>query len=393
MDNASLSFFWLMVLATFVAMLGRFIRIPYTIALVLTGLAVGLLGLLPGVHLNPHLLFAIFLPPILFDAGINVDLSLLKKQWLPISIFAVLGTLASALTIGCAVHYLIELPWLIAMLFGAIISPTDPISVLAIFKSLGTDERLSNLIEAESLFNDGIAVVLFIILAQLIQSGGVTVWSGGWAFVSTVLGGAGIGLIIGLIGSRITSKYDDHLLEIMLTTVVAFGSYLAAEQLHVSGVFAVIAASLVYGNYGIPHGMSPNSRMAVLSFWEYIAFAVNSAVFLLIGLEEASIPFESALVPVIVAILSVLLARVVSVYGLSSLIGLIRKGIPMSWQHVQVWSGLRGALSMAMVIGLGSNVPYRNTLVIMTFAVVLFSLLVQGLSIKYVIEKLGLSQV
>jgi len=392
MEDMGLSFFWLMVLATIVAMLGRFIRIPYTIALVITGFVVGLLGLLPGVHLAPHLLFAIFLPPILFDAGINIDLLLLKKQWLPISVFAVLGTIVSALVVGCAVHYLIELPWLISLLFGAIISPTDPISVLAIFKSLGTNERLSNLIEAESLFNDGIAVVLFVVLQQLMQAHGVTVWSGGWTFVKIALGGAGIGLIIGLLGSRITSKYDDHLLEIMLTTVVAFGAYLAAEQLHVSGVFAVISASLMVGNYGIPHGMTPNSRMAVYSFWEYVAFAVNSVVFLLIGLEEASIPYKSSLVPVMVAISAVLLGRMVSVYGLSSIMGLFGKGIPMPWRHVQVWSGLRGALSMAMVIGLGAEVPYRGTLVIMTFAVVLFSLLAQGLSIRYVIQKLGIGQ-
>lgn len=393
MSEVNLSFFWLMVLATIVAMLGRFIRIPYTIGLVFTGFAVGILGLLPGVHLNPHLLFAIFLPPILFDAGINIDLSLLKKQWLPITVFAILGTITSALVVGCAVHYLIELPWLIAMLFGAIISPTDPISVLAIFKSLGTDEHLSNLIEAESLFNDGVAVVLFIIIQQLLQSSGVTVTGGMLAFLKTVLGGAAIGLMVGFLGSRITSEYDDHLLEIMLTTIVAFGAYLAAEQMHVSGVFAVISASLVYGNYGIPRGMSPNSRMAVLSFWEYIAFAVNSVVFLLIGLEESGISFASAVIPVMVAILSVLLGRAVSVYGLSTLLGLVGNLIPAPWRHVMVWSSLRGALSMAMVIGLNPAVPYRNLLVTMTFAVVLFSLVGQGLSIKTMIQKLGLNKI
>lgn len=393
MEQVTLSFFWLMVLATIVAMLGRFIRIPYTIALVLTGFAVGLLGLLPGVHLDPHLLFAIFLPPILFDAGINIDLSLLRKQWLSISVFAILGTMISAVVVGCAVHYLIGLPWLVALLFGAIISPTDPISVLAIFKSLGTDEKLSNLIEAESIFNDGIAVVLFIIIQQLLQSTGVTVLDGGIAFIKTALGGATIGLLIGLLGSRITSKYDDHLLEIMLTTVVAFGAYLAAEQLNVSGVFAVVSASLVVGNYGMPHGMSPNSRMAVLSFWEYVAFAVNSIVFLMLGLEESGISWGSAVVPVMVAIISVLLGRAVSVYGLSAILSMVGKVIPMPWRHIQVWSSLRGALSMAMVISLDSAVPYRNLLVMMTFAVVLFSLVGQGLSIKALVQKLGLSQV
>jgi len=392
MGEINLSFFWLMLLATMVAMLGRFIRIPYTIALVFTGLVVGFLGLLPGVHLNPPLLFAIFLPPILFDAGININLSLLKKQWLAISVFAILGTIISTLVIGWAVHYFIGLPILVALLFGAIISPTDPISVLAIFKSLGTDKQLSNLIEAESLFNDGIAVVLFIILQQLLQNGGVSVFEGGLAFVKTVLGGAMIGILIGALASRITSKYDDHLLEIMLTTVVAFGAYLAAEQFHVSGVFAVVSASLVVGNYGMTRGMTHNSRMAVLSFWEYIAFAVNSVVFLLVGLEESSIFLTSALIPIAVAILAVLLGRAVSVYGLSALLGMAGQKIPMPWRHVQVWSSLRGALSMAMVIGLAPATPYRTLLITMTFAVVLFSLVGQGLSIKALVKKLELNQ-
>jgi len=392
MSEINLSFFWLMLLATIVAMLGRYIRIPYTIALVITGFAVGFLGLLPGVHLNPHLLFAIFLPPIIFDAGININLPLLKKQWLSISALAVLGTVISTVVVGGVVHYFLDLPIVVALLFGAIISPTDPISVLAIFKRLGTDEQLSSLIEEESLFNDGIAVVLFIIIQQLLLNSGVSAFDGGMAFIKTVLGGTIIGLLIGAVASRITKLYDDHLLEIMLTTIVAFGAYLAAEQFQVSGVFAVVSASLVVGNYGMTQGMTPNSRMAVLSFWEYIAFAVNSVVFLLVGLEESSISLGFALIPIAVAIVAVLLGRAVSVYGLSILLSMAGQVIPMSWRHVQVWSGLRGALSMAMVMGLDTAMPYRTLLITMTFAVVLFSLVGQGLSIKALVQHLGLSQ-
>jgi len=256
MDQITLNFFWLMLLATTVAMLGRFIKIPYAIALVLCGFGVGYLGLLPGAHLNPQLLFALFLPPILFDAGININLTLLKKQWIPITIFSLLGTVLSTVVVGGAVHYLIDLPWLTALLFGAIISPTDPISVLAIFKELGTDEQLSNLVEAESLFNDGIAVVLFIIISGLLTNSGITAITGVLAFITTIGGGVLIGLLIGAMASRITREYDDHLVEIMLTTVVAFGAYLAAEHFHVSGVFAVVASSLMVGNYGMTRGMS-----------------------------------------------------------------------------------------------------------------------------------------
>lgn len=392
MDQITLNFFWLMLLATAVAMMGRFVSIPYTIALVLCGLGVGLLGLLPGVHLNPHLLFAIFLPPILFDAGININLMRLKNQKVPIAVFALLGTLIATLVVGSAIHYFSDLPWLAALLFGAIISPTDPISVLAIFKVLGTDENLSNLIESESIFNDGIAVVIFIIIQSMLFGQGMTWDLAVMAFLKTILGGTLVGLIIGGIASRVTREYDDHLLEIMLTTVVAFGSYLAAEHFGVSGVFAVLSAGLVVGNYGMPYGMNIVSRMGVISFWEYIAFAVNSAVFLLVGLEEASITAGLSVLLVFIANASVLLGRVVSVYGLSFLLNLTGNPIPRSWRHVLVWSGLRGALSMAMVLGLDSSFPQRALLINMTFAVVLFSLVVQGLSIRPLLRRLGLAQ-
>ncbi len=391
MDQITTNFFWLMLLATAVAMLGRFIKIPFTIALVLCGLGVGLLGLLPGTHLNPDLLFALFLPPILFDAGININLHLLKKQWFPITVFAVLGTIIATFVVGGAVYYVVGLPWLAALLFGAIISPTDPISVLAIFKELGADEQLSNLIEAESLFNDGVAVVLFIIISGLLAGDNFNSLSAVFSFITTIGGGALIGLVIGGIASRITREYDDHLVEVMLTTVVAFGSYLAAEHFHVSGVFAVVAASIVVGNYGMTKGMSVISQVAVLSFWEYIAFAVNSAVFLLVGLEESYITLGLTGLLVFAAILAVLFGRVVSVYGLGGLLNLIGPQVPVSWRHVQVWSGLRGALSMAMVLGLDPALPYRSLLINMTFAVVLFSLVVQGLTIKPLLKRLGIT--
>ncbi len=390
MEQVTLNFFWLMLTATVVAMLGRFIKIPYTIALVLCGLAVGLLGLFPGIHLNPELLFAIFLPPILFDAGINIDLAMLKKQKLPIAAFALFGTLFSSLVVGGAVHYLTDLPWLAALLFGAIISPTDPISVLAIFKDLGADERLSNLIEGESVFNDGIAVVLFIIIQSLLSGQDMTWHFALLTFLKTILGGTLVGLLIGGIVSRVTREYDDHLLEIMLTTVVAFGSYLAAEHFGFSGVFAVLSAGLVIGNYGMTYGMNIVSRMGVVSFWEYIAFAVNSAVFLLVGLEEASITMGLTFLLVVAANASVLLGRAASVYGLSSLLKWVGCCIPLPWRHVLVWSGLRGALSMAMVLGLNADLPYRAFLINMTFAVVLFSLVVQGLSITPLLKRLHL---
>jgi len=392
MEHITLNIFGLFIIATIVSMIGRFIRIPYTIALVLCGLLLGLLGLMPDVRLDHQLLFLIFLPPILFDAGINIDLKMLKKQWLSITVFALLGTIVSTLLVGGAVHYFLSVPLLTALLFGAIIAPTDPISVLSIFKDLNTNKNLSNLIEAESLFNDGIAVVLYIVISNLLTDQGVTLSTGIIIFLKTLIGGALVGLLIGAVASRITREFDDHLVEIMLTTVVAFGAYLAAENFHVSGVFAVIVAGLVVGNYGMSRGMSPLTQTAVSSFWEYIAFAVNSIVFILIGLEESHLTTGFTLLPVVVAIAAVLCSRAVAIYGLSELLNIMGQAISWPWRHIQVWSGLRGALSMAMVLGLDPALPYRGLLIKMTFAVVLFSLIVQGLSIKPLLRYLGLSQ-
>lgn len=220
----SFTFIWLLILASIVAMLGRFIKIPYSIVLVLSGLFVGYLDILHGVHLDPHTLFAIFLPPLLFEAGINIPLEPLKKNWKIIITLAVFGTLFSTFVVGYVLHFLIGLQLLAALLFGAIISPTDPISVLAIFKHLGVNKRLSVIVEAESLFNDGIAVILFSVIQGVIISGVFSIAQTQLAFIQTVFGGALVGIIIGAAASRVTKEFNDHLLEITLTTIVAFGS-------------------------------------------------------------------------------------------------------------------------------------------------------------------------
>jgi len=387
----SYTFIWLLLLASIVAMLGRFIKIPYTIALVLTGLFIGYLNVLPGVHLEPHTVFAIFLPPLLFEAGISIHLEPLRKNWKIIVILAVFGTLFSTFVVGYVLHILIGLQLLVALLFGAIISPTDPISVLSIFKRLGINERLSVIVEAESLFNDGIAVTLFSVIQGVIISGVFSVSQSELAFIQTVFGGALVGIIIGVAASMVTRQFDDHLLEITLTTIVAFGSYMAAEGFHVSGVIAVVSASLVVGNYGMTRGMTPVSRLAVLSFWEYAAFVANSLVFLLVGLEMTNISITNSLGSVVIAVLAVLIGRAMSTYGLSALLNSFGLSLPWSFQHVLVWSGLRGALSMAMVLGIEASMPERSLLIPLTFGVVLFSLVGQGLTIEPLINKLGLN--
>jgi len=386
-------FVWLLVAASIVAMLARRIRVPYALALVITGLLIGVPHLLPQTHLEPHTLFTVFLPPLLFESALNLRLDALRRNWKPITLFALGGTLVSTAVVGGLSAWLLKLPLPVALVFGAMISPTDPISVIAVFKRLGVGKRLSLLVEGESLFNDGVAVVIFtVLLAAATPGGTLSATVALQQFLLVVLGGAGLGLAIGLLMSRVTKYFDDHLLEIMLTTIVAFGAFLVAESIHVSGVIAVVVAGLVVGNYGMETGMSPTTRLAVSSFWEYMAFAANSIVFLLVGLEVTYLHLWKQAGPIGIAIVIVLAARAASVYGLAPLGNAIGSRVSLRNQHVFFWGGLRGALSMALALGLSMSFPHRDFLVMLTFGVVLFSLLVQGLTIESLLRALRLTE-
>lgn len=385
------TFFWLIVIASVVAMVGRYVKIPYALALVITGLIVGPSHILPQVHLDPHILFTIFLPPLLFESAIHMRASLLRDNWKAVTIYALVGTLVSTFIVGFLVSWLLKIPILPALVFGALISPTDPISVISIFKQLGVGKRLSLMIEAESLFNDGVAIVLFSLLVNLALGGSVSLVSSIESFFLVVLGGAVIGGLIGFFASRLTREFDDHLLEITMTTIVAFGSYLAAESAGVSGVIAVVTAGLFMGSYGMRTGMSPTTRLSVSSFWEYAAFVVNSIVFLLVGFEVTVVHLTAAVPAILGAVVAVLIGRALAIYGLSPLINKMHGDVPMAWQHVFFWGGLRGAIPMALVIGLGRDFPGRDELVVLTFGVVLISLLVQGMTLKTLMKRIGLS--
>jgi len=385
-------FFWLLLIATVVAMLGRRVKIPYALALVITGLLIGAPHLLPQAHLEPHTLFTVFLPPLLFESAIHIRLDALRKNWVAIAVYAVGGTVLSTFIVGYLAAWALAIPLSVALVFGALISSTDPISVVAVFKRLGVGRRLSLIVEAESLFNEGAAVVLFGVLVGVAMGGTITAATAIQQFLSVVVGGAAVGVGIGALASRLTREFDDHLLEIMLTTVVAFGSYLCAEAVHVSGVIAVVAASLVIGNWGMQTGMSPTTRLAVMSFWEYAAFVVNSFVFLLLGIEVTVVNLWANIGPLLAAILIVLGARAAAIYGLSPLVSRAKGDVPHAWRHVLVWGGLRGALSVALALGLPQQFPHRDTLVVLTFGVVLFSLLGQGLTIGPLLRRLGLTE-
>jgi monovalent cation:H+ antiporter, CPA1 family len=379
----------LLLIASIVAIIVRRLKVPYTVALVLVGLLITFQSPLK-VELTPELILALFVPPLVFEAAFHLNLQELRRNLVPILILAVPGVILTMLLVGGIVSWGTGLALPVALVFGVIIAATDPVAVVSIFRSLGVPKRLSVLIESESLLNDGTALVLFKLMLVVAATGKFNLVSGLGDFLRIALGGVVVGLVLGWAISRLIARIDDYLIETTLTTVLAFGSYLVAEQLHFSGVLAVVAAGLINGNLG-PQGMSPTTRIVLFNFWEYLAFLANSLVFLLIGLEIDIPALLNAWKPIAWAIGAVILARVVVVYGLSLLSRRFSEPISLRWQHVLTWGGLRGALSLALALSLPASFgPDRALLRTMTFGVVLFTLLVQATTMRTLIRRLGI---
>lgn len=367
----------LLLVVSLVAIAVRRLRIPYTVALVVVGLALTFQTPLE-VSLTPELILALFVPPLVFEAAFHLNLAELRRNLPGILMLAVPGVVLTTIIVGGLLARTTSLALPVALVFGALIAATDPVAVVALFRALGVPKRLSGLVEGESLFNDGTAIVVFRLVLAVAVAGQFNLVAGVADFVRVAAGGAVIGLMLGWLISRLIARLDDYLIETTLTTVLAFGAYLLAERLHFSGVLAVVAAGLVNGNIG-PQGMSPTTRIVLFNFWEYVAFLANSLVFLLIGLQVNVPALLSAWRPIAWAIVAVLAARVVVVYGLGWLANRLAEPIPLRWQHVLGWGGLRGAISLALALSLPTSLgPDRDMLRVMAFGVVLFTLLVQA---------------
>ncbi len=387
----------LFVVATAVAIAVQRLAVPYTVALVLTGLVLGLLNVFEAPHLTKALLFGVFLPGLLFDAAYHIDFKQFWQNRIAISSLALPGVIAAiALTamilpqVANTLHFVQGFTWRHALVFGAIISATDPIAVVAIFKSLGVPKRLSVLLEGESLLNDGTAIVFFTLSLALVTGEVVTPGGLAFDFVKIVGIGALIGMGIGLAVSRVIRQVNDPMIEITLTTIAAYASFLAAEHFHYSGVIATVTAGMLCGNYGARVGMSPSTRIAVETFWQYIAFALNSIVFLLIGLEVHFHALLDSWQAILVAYLVVTGGRALIVFGASALLRKTRERIPWAWSVILTWGGLRGGLSMVLVLSLPKDFPHRDVLVSMTFGVVIISILVHGLTMSPMLRWLGI---
>ncbi len=381
------AFIILLVVATLVAALSRRIRIPYTIALVAVGLALGMIGTIPVPALDKELLFAVFLPGLLFEAAYHLKSDEFWHNKLAIIALAVPGVvvaiaLTAVLVLGAAsAGWLPSVGWRSALLFASLIAATDPVAVVALFRELGVARRLQVLVEGESLLNDGTAVVIFTIALAVAEGGTVATPSLLhliWQFLLMAGGGVAVGMITAFGVTWCMRRVDDPATEITLTMIAAYGSFALAESLGVSGVIATVCAGMVCGSYAERMAMSPSTRDAVVGFWSYVSFMLNSIVFLLLGLQIHLPALAHDWLPIVLAYLAVTIGRAIMIFGVSALLRPTRERISGGWQALLVIGGLRGALSMVLALSLPPSTPARDQIVTITFGVVALSILLQG---------------
>jgi CPA1 family monovalent cation:H+ antiporter len=395
----------LLFIATVVAVASKRFRFPFTIGLVILGLFIGwssksipILRPLSALQLTPDVVLHVFLPVLLFQAAFTLDARSLLKNISAIYMLAVPALLISTIAAGFMLHYLIGLPLWVALLFGALISATDPVAVTSLFKEMGAPKRLHLLVEGESLFNDGTALVVFKIILGIVLAGtftGSDIAQGVLDFFIVSIGGTIVGIAIGMLFSWIIEKiWNIPLVEIALTTILAHSSFIIAEHLlHVSGVIATVIAGLTLGSYG-KSKISPQVLGNMEFFWEYFAFVCNSLIFLLVGLSIDLVLFADNIMAIVLGTLTVLAARAIAVYTVFPTVGWFKltERVNMAFQTVIFWGGLRGALAIVMALSIPESLPARPFILTLTFGIVLTNLLINGLTIKPLMSLFGLDR-
>ena len=393
----------LLLVAAAVLALSKKLRLPFTVMLVVAGIGLSewarwspdFLASLVEFRISPDVIMFVFLPTLIFESSLHLDARELRRNLIPVLTLAVPGLLISTAIIGSLVAFFTPIDFAAALVLGAILSATDPVAVISLFKQLGAPRRLTILVEGESLFNDATAIVASQILLAIAVAGYVstqTIISGIADFGFVFFGGAIVGWILAVgVGYLLGKVEGDPLIEISLTTFLAYFSFLVAEHvLHVSGVMATVAAALTIGGWGRSK-ISPSVSEYLENFWEYLAYMANALIFLLVGLQIDLVAIGASWSMLVWVIFAMLVARAAVVFTLVPLVGQLPGSdeINRKYQTVMYWGGLRGAIALAIALSLG-DFRHADTFVVLVTGAVLFTLILPGLTIEKLIKTLGL---
>ena len=380
----------ILLIAGVVAIATRRLRIPYTVGLVLAGIGLSFRPLFSDVPFTKDLIFNVFLPPLVFEAALQIRWTELRRDFPVVGVLATAGVCLSAAVTALGIKYIAGWEWISALLFGALIAATDPVSVIATFKEAGVHGRLRLLVESESLLNDGTAAVAFTVILAAAAGGSIPSIGGiAQTLALTIAGGVVCGRLVAGIVSLLIRRAGDPLIEFTFTTVAAYSSFLLAEHFHFSGILACLTAGLIVGNSGPLGSPSAPARTAVSDYWEYLGFLANSLIFMGIGIHQIRQDFAGVLIPAGRGDRVCLAGP--GLFGLFLLrpVQRVRLNVSRKHRHILFWGGLRGALALALATGLPDWVPGREEVMIVTFAVVGFSIFVQGLTMTPLLRRMG----
>ncbi len=364
-------------IATVLGLLSKRARfVPYPVVLALAGVFVGILPGTPLPHIGGDILLVAFVPGLVFEAALTLDLAELQRRILPVGLLVTVGVALTVVLIGTLTHWLVGFSWADGMLLGAILAATDPIAVITLLRRIKAPGGLSALLEGESLLNDGTGVAAFSAVLGTIVSGSPSAVDAGLRFLELTVVGAAIGLAVGFAGLALLRFAEGAPLEILATLVIAYGSYLLADIFHASGIVAVVVAGIVVARYGARIGRLHGPQL--LGFWNLLAFVLNAMLFILVG---AALPAWQ-LVPVaglvIATFVIMLVTRALPVYSLLAIAASRPPPIPWPWRHLTWWAGLRGALAVALALSVAATPGVDSRVSVVAYGVVLLSLFVQG---------------
>ncbi|NUP11828.1 MAG: sodium:proton antiporter [Polyangiaceae bacterium] len=358
------------------------IGVPYNVALVLVGLVLVFVDVLPTAALDPNLVLLVFLPILVFEGALFADADHLRRASRPILILAIPGVVLSLLGTAAFATWILDLPFIVALLLGALLAITDTVSVLLAFRSVRVPHRLAAIMEGESLFNDGTALVLVSLCAVVVTTGNFVPSTTLRSLLVAIVGGGLVGGAFAAIGAAVLRRTPDHLTSILASVVLVFATSLLAERVHASPVIAVVVAGLYIGN-AARKALEPSRVLALQGFWETIGFSVNVILFLLVGMQiHAELLLEEG-ASIALALIALHGGRAVAVYGSFAVLRVgWKEVIPLRWQHVMVFGNIKGALSMAAVLALPVEVPYRSRLITIVFGITFVTLVMQALPFK-----------